>query len=97
MCTAFIATLNEFVKSLKDRNLEETEEHEVPITPTLLFDTNYGKRHDIMMHFVEMMSRGLIVCTEKKLFEFLSTTTNLGSYDSIRQLYYRCQREYVRK
>jgi len=50
-----------------------------------------------MMHFVEMMSKGLIDCTEKRLTEFLSETTNLGTVEAIRKLYYRCQSEYVRK
>ena len=35
--------------------------------------------------------------TEKNLVRWLSETTNMGSYESVRQLYYRCQREYVRK
>ena len=50
-----------------------------------------------MMYFVEMMSKGLIEETEKSLAEFLSEMTNLGSVSSVKKLYYRCQREYVRK
>ena len=50
-----------------------------------------------MMYFVEMMSKGLIETTEKSLLEFLSETTNLGTVSAIKNLYYRCQREYVRK
>ena len=65
--------------------------------PKLTFDTSYGKRCDIMMHFVEMMSKGLIESTEKNLTEFLSSETNLGSVDAVKQLYYRCQRKYVGK
>ena len=50
-----------------------------------------------MIYIVELMSKGLIENTEKSLFEFLSETTNLGSVMAIRNMYYRCQREYVRK
>ena len=50
-----------------------------------------------MMMFVEMMSKGLILETEKRLFELLADQTNLGSKSAIKALYYRCQREYVGK
>lgn len=65
--------------------------------PRLRFDPGYGKKHDVMMMFVEMMSKGLILETEKRLFELLADQTNLGSKSAIKALYYRCQREYVGK
>ncbi len=87
--TADVAALREIVKNseyvLTDNAI------------TLTFRVDYGKRHDIMMRFVEMVSNGLIDDTEKNLIRWLSETTNMGSYESVRQLYYRCQREYVRK
>ena len=87
--TADVAALREIVKNseyvLTDNAIK------------LTFRVDYGKRHDIMMRFVEMVSNGLIDDTEKNLIRWLSETTNMGSYESVRQLYYRCQREYVRK
>ena len=84
-------------KSLQTLGFFELESTVAGNGPKIVFDTSYGKRHDIMMYFVEMTSKGLIENTEKSLFEFLSETTNLGSVTAIRNMYYRCQREYVRK
>ena len=91
------AVLSEITRSLKSIKMPDNEKKDDLVIPKLFFDTSYGKRNDIMMHFVEMISKGLVVCTEKNLFEYLSVTTNLGSYDSIKKLYYRCQKEYVRR
>ena len=91
------AVLSEIARSLQSVKMSGNEKEDVPIIPRLFFDTSYGKLNDIMIHFVEMTSKGLIVCTEKNLFEYLSVTTNLGSYDSIKKLYYRCQKEYVHR
>ena len=84
-------------KSLQTLGFFELESTVAGNGPKIVFDTSYGKRHDIMMYFVEMTSKGLIENTEKSLFEFLSETTNLGSVTAIRNMYYRCQREYVGK
>ena len=94
---ALEAAVVDFANSLQKIGLLEPESTSVGIYPKLLFNTDYGKRHDIMMHFVEMMSKGLIENTEKSLAEFLSEMTKLGSVSSVKKLYYRCQREYVRK
>ena len=94
---ALKATIVDFAIRLRKFGLFEFEDEGLDIRPKLVFDTSYGKRHDIMMHFVEMMSKGLIENTEKSLLVFLSETTNLGSGSAIKNLYYRCQREYVRK
>ncbi len=91
------AVLSEIASSLQGVKMSGNEKKDEQVIPKLFYDTSYGKRNDIMMHFVEMTSRGRIVCTEKNLFEYLSVTTNLGSYDSIKKLYYRCQKEYVRR
>ena len=91
---ALEAAVVDFANSLQRIGLGSTS---AGICPKLLFNTDYGKRHDIMMYFVEMMSKGLIEETEKSLAEFLSEMTNLGSVSSVKKLYYRCQREYVRK
>ena len=87
----------DFAKSLQESGLFKQDMAGIAEYPKLAFDTSYGKRRDIMMYFVEMMSKGLIESTEKNLTEFLSCVTNLGSVDAVRQLYYRCQREYVGK
>ena len=87
----------DFAKCLQEQGFLDLKHASITESPKINFDTSYGKRHDIMMHFVEMMSKGLIECTEKRLTEFLSETTNLGSVEAIRSLYYRCQNEYVRK
>ena len=88
--TADMAALREIVKNSECVQMDNT--------PTSLsFRVDYGKRHDIMMAFVKMVSCGLVDDTEKNLIRWLSETTNMGSYESVRQLYYRCQREYVRK
>ena len=88
--TADMAALREIVKNSECVQMDNT--------PTSLsFRVDYGKRHDIMMAFVKMVSDGLVDDTEKNLVRWLSETTNMGSYESVRQLYYRCQREYVRK
>lgn len=89
------AVLNEIARSLQSVKPSDNGKENVPSIQKLFFDTSYGKLNDIMMHFVEMTSKGLIECTEKKLVDYLSVTTNLGSYDSIKKLYYRCQKEYV--
>ena len=94
---ALKAAVVDFTKTLQKLSLFEQNSVGVGTGPKLVFDTSYGKRHDIMMCFVEMMSKRLIENTEKSLFEFLSETTNLGSFTSIRNMYYRCQRAYVRK
>ena len=94
---ALKAAVVDFTKTLQKLGLFEQNSVGVGTGPKLVFDTSYGKRHDIMMYFVEMTSKGLIENTEKSLFEFLSETTNLGSVTAIRNMYYRCQREYVRK
>ena len=94
---ALKTTVVDFAIRLRKLGLFEIEDEGVDDRPKLVFDTSYGKRHDIMMYFVEMMSKGLIENTEKSLLEFLSETTNLGSVSAIKRLYYRCQREYVRK
>ena len=94
---ALKAAVSEFVKYVQQLGLVKVGDVQALNYPKLKFDTSYGKRHDIMMYFVEMMSKGLIECTEKRLTEFLSETTNLGSVAAIRSLYYRCQSEYVRK
>ena len=91
------AVVSEFVKNVQEQGLVEVGDVRILNSPKLKFDISYGKRHDIMMHFVEMMSKGLIECTEKRLTEYLSETTNLGSVEAVRSLYYRCQSEYVRK
>ena len=56
-----------------------------------------ARKKDVMVYFVEMHAKGLILHTKKDLVRFLAAATNLGSIAAIRQLYYRCQREYVRK
>ena len=94
---ALKATVADFAKCLQEQGFLDLKHASITESPKINFDTSYGKRHDIMMHFVEMMSKGLIECTEKRLTEFLSETTNLGSVEAIRSLYYRCQSEYVRK
>lgn len=94
---ALKATVVDFAIRLRKLGLLELEDVSVDNRPKLAFDTSYGKRHDIMMYFVEMMSKGLIDNTEKSLLEFLSETTNLGTVSAIKRLYYRCQHEYVRK
>ena len=94
---ALKAAVSEFVKNVQVLGLVEVGDVQVLNNPKLRFDTSYGRRHDIMMYFVEMMSKGLIECTEKRLIEYLSETTNLGTVGAIRSLYYRCQSEYVRK
>ena len=94
---ALRATVVDFAKNLQKLGFFELEDTITGNGPKIVFDTSYGKRHDIMMCFVEMMSKRLIENTEKSLFEFLSETTNLGSFTSIRNMYYRCQRVYVRK
>ena len=88
--TADVAALREIVKNSESIQVERT-------STALSFRVDYGKRHDIMMAFVKMVSSGLVDDTEKNLIRWLSETTNMGSYESVRQLYYRCQREYVRK
>ena len=88
--TADVAALREIVKNSESIQVEHT-------STALSFRVDYGKRHDIMMAFVKMVSCGLVDETEKNLIRWLSETTNMGSYESVRQLYYRCQREYVRK
>ena len=93
---ALEAAVVDFANSLQKIGLLEPESTSVRILPKLLFNTDYGKRHDIMMYFVEMMSKGLIENTEKSLIEFLSEMTNLGPMSAIKNHYYRCQREYVR-
>ena len=90
------AAVSEFVKNVQVLGLVEVGDVQVQNNSKLKFDTSYGRRHDIMMHFVEMMSKGLIECTEKRLIEFLSEATNLGSVEAIRSLYYRCQSEYAK-
>lgn len=94
---ALKAAVADFAKCLQELGFLDLKHASITESPRINFDTSYGKRHDIMMHFVEMMSKGLIECTEKRLTEFLSETTNLGSVEAIRSLYYRCQSEYVRK
>ena len=94
---ALKVAIADFAKSLQESGLFKLDMAGVAEYPKLSFDTSYGKRRDIMMYFVEMMSKGLIESTEKNLTEFLSYGTNLGSVDAVRQLYYRCQREYVGK
>ncbi len=94
---ALKAAVADFTKSLQEQGFLDLKNASVKECPKIKFDTSYGRRHDIMMHFVEMMSKGLIDCTEKRLIEFLSETTNLGTVGAIRMLYYRCQNEYVRK
>jgi hypothetical protein len=94
---ALKAAVSDFTKSLQEQGFLDLKNVSMRECPKINFDTSYGRRHDIMMHFVEMMSKGLIDCTEKRLTEFLSETTNLGSVEAIRMLYYRCQSEYVRK
>ena len=96
-CHVAISAVADFAKCLQESGFLNLKNASVNECPKIIFDTSYGKRHDIMMHFVEMMSKGLIECTEKRLTEFLSETTNLGSVEAIRSLYYRCQSEYVRK
>ena len=90
------AVLSEIASSLQGVKMSGNEKKDEQVIPKLFYDTSYGKRNDIMMHFVEMMSKGLIECTEKRLTEFLSETTNLGSVAAIRSLYYRCQNEYAK-
>lgn len=94
---ALKATIVDFSKNLQKLGFFELEGTVAGDGPRIVFDTSYGKRHDIMIHFVEMMSKGLIENSEKSLLEFLSETTNLGAVSAIKRLYYRCQREYVRK
>ena len=94
---ALKAAVADFAKCLQEQGFLDLKHASITESPKINFDTSYGKRHDIMMHFVEMMSKGLIECTENCLIEFLSETTNLGSIQAIRKLYYRCQSEYVRK
>ena len=89
--------VSDFAKCLQESGFLNLKNVSVKEFRKINFDTSYGRRHDIMMHFVEMMSKGLIDCTENCLIEFLSETTNLGSIQAIRKLYYRCQSEYVRK
>ena len=93
---ALKAAVADFAKCLQEQGFLDLKNAGVMECPKINFDTSYGKRHDIMMHFVEMMSKGLIECTEKRLTEFLSETTNLGSVAAIRSLYYRCQSEYAK-
>ena len=93
---ALKAAVADFVKNLQELGFLDLKNASVKECPKINFDTSYGRRHDIMMHFVEMMSKGLIECTEKRLTEFLSETTNLGSVEAIRSLYYRCQSEYAK-
>ena len=94
---ALKATVVDFARHLQRLGFFEPEGTAVGNGPKIVFDISYGKRQDIMMYFVEMMSKGLIETTEKSLLEFLSETTNLGTVSAIKNLYYRCQREYVRK
>jgi len=94
---ALKATVVDFARNLQRLGFFELEGTAVGNGPKMVFDISYGKRQDIMMYFVEMMSKGLIETTEKSLLEFLSETTNLGTVSAIKNLYYRCQREYVRK
>lgn len=94
---ALKATIVDFAKNLQKLGFFELEGTVAGDGPKIVFDTSYGKRHDILMYFVEMMSKGLIENTEKSLFDILSGTTNLGAATAIRNLYYRCQREYVGK
>jgi hypothetical protein len=93
---ALKAAVADFTKSLQELGFLDLMGVSMRECPKINFDTSYGRRHDIMMHFVEMMSKGLIECTEKRLTEFLSETTNLGSVEAIRSLYYRCQSEYAK-
>ena len=93
---ALKAAVADFAKCLLEQGFLDLKSASVKEGPKINFDTSYGRRHDIMMHFVEMMSKGLIECTEKRLTEFLSETTNLGSVEAIRSLYYRCQSEYAK-
>ena len=94
---ALKAAVADFARCLQEQGFLDLKNASVKEGPKINFDISYGRRHDIMMHFVEMMSKGLIDCTEKRLTEFLSETTNLGSVEAVRSLYYRCQSEYVRK
>ena len=94
---ALKAAVADFAKCLQEQGFLDFKHASITESPKINFDISYGKRHDIMIHFVEMMSKGLIECTENCLIEFLSETTNLGSIQAIRKLYYRCQSEYVRK
>ena len=94
---ALKAAVADFTKSLQEQGFLDLKNASAMEGPKINFDISYGRRHDIMMHFVEMMSKGLIDCTEKRLTEFLSETTNLGTVEAVRKLYYRCQSEYVRK
>ena len=94
---ALKATVVDFARNLQKLGFFEPEGTVPGNGPKIVFDTSYGKRHKIMIYIVEFMSKGLIENTEKSLFEFLSETTNLGSVMAIRNMYYRCQREYVRK
>ena len=89
---ALKAAVADFARCLQEQGFLDLKNASAMEGPKI----NYGKRHDIMMHFVEMMSKGLIECTEKRLTEFLSETTNLGSVAAIRSLYYRCQSEYAK-
>ena len=91
------ATIVDFARNLQELGFFELEGTVAANGPKIVVDISYGKRQDIVMYFVEMMSKGLIENTEKSLFEILSETTNLGPATAIRNLYYRCQREYVRK
>ena len=91
------ATIVDFARNLQELGFFELEGTVAGNGPKIVFDISYGKRQDIVMYFVEMMSKGLIENTEKSLFEILSETTNLGPATAIRNLYYRCQREYVGK
>lgn len=94
---ALKATVVDFTRNLQKLGFFEPEGTVPGNGLKIVFDTSYGKRHKIMIYIVELMSKGLIENTEKSLFEFLSETTNLGSVMAIRNMYYRCQREYVRK
>ena len=94
---ALKAAVADFAKNLQELGFLDLKNASVKECPKINFDASYGRRHDIMMHFVEMMSKGLIENTEKSLIEFLSETTNLGSIQAIRKQYYRCQSKYVGK
>ena len=56
----------------------------------LLFDFSNLKKHNVMMHFVEMYECFGVFGTKEQLQHFLTEQTNLGTRSSVHRLYNRC-------
>ena len=92
-------------EALQECGLAKIECSDDPITvgeqlkpnEKMRFDFEKVSKHDVMMTFLTMYERGLIVGTKDALQTFLATFSNLGTKDSVHNLYVRCLQEYVRK